>query len=77
MKEISGLLGINKDVNTYAARHSFATIAMQKGASTTMISKALGHSSVAVTENYLGSFQDNQTREMAEKVSNFDVFGEK
>lgn len=77
MKEIATKLGIQKDVNTYAARHSFATIAMQKGASVAMISKSLGHSNIAITESYLGSFEDKAVRDLAEKLSNFDVFSEK
>ncbi len=74
MREIAGKLGIMKDVNTYSARHSFATIAMRKGFSVAQISKALGHTSTAITENYLGSFESSQNRQMADDLQDFKKF---
>ncbi|MFT4093251.1 MAG: tyrosine-type recombinase/integrase [Niabella sp.] len=44
MKRIAKELEINKPVTTYFARHSFATILKRSGASTELISEALGHS---------------------------------
>ncbi len=41
MKTITGVLGIETDCTTYAARHSFATILQRSGASTEFISEAL------------------------------------
>lgn len=72
MKEIASQIGIEKNVNTYAARHSFATIAMREGYTVAMISKALGHKSISTTENYLGSFGDDRMRELSERLSDFD-----
>lgn len=60
MKEIAKEVGINKDVTTYFARHSFATVLKRSGATTEMISELLGHSSVQVTESYLDSFEKEQ-----------------
>lgn len=60
MKEIVSDLGINKNVTTYYARHSFATVLKRSGANIPMISELLGHSSVIVTESYLDSFENDQ-----------------
>ena len=40
----------------HIARHSFANIARQKNANVYDISKALGHSSLSITETYLSKF---------------------
>lgn len=60
MKQIVSELGINKNVTTYFARHSFATVLKRSGAKIEMISELLGHSSVDVTESYLDSFEKEQ-----------------
>lgn len=60
MKQIVIDLGINKNVTTYYARHSFATVLKRSGAKTEMISELLGHSSIDVTESYLDSFEKEQ-----------------
>ncbi len=60
MKRISSELGLNKEVTTYFARHSFATVLKRSGAKIEMISELLGHSSVAVTDSYLDSFEMEQ-----------------
>jgi integrase/recombinase XerD len=57
MKRICIELGLSRDVTTYFARHSFATVLKRSGAKIEMISELLGHSSVDVTENYLDSFE--------------------
>jgi len=50
-------------ITTYSARHSFATVLMNKGVSVAFISKALGHSNISITENYLDSFTNDQMKE--------------
>jgi integrase/recombinase XerD len=60
MKRIGAELGFNRDVTTYFARHSFATVLKRSGAKIEMISELLGHSSVAVTDSYLDSFEMEQ-----------------
>jgi site-specific recombinase XerD len=50
-------LNLDKDVTTYFARHSFATVLKRSGAKIEMISELLGHSSVDITESYLDSFE--------------------
>lgn len=60
MKQIARETEINKEVTTYFARHSFATVLKRSGAKIEMISELLGHSSVDVTESYLDSFEKEQ-----------------
>lgn len=60
VKQIANDLDINKNVTTYFARHSFATVLKRSGAKIEMISELLGHSNVGVTESYLDSFEKEQ-----------------
>jgi len=61
LRVIAKNVGINSDVTTYFARHSFATILMKSGASRELIQQSLGHADPKTTENYLGSF-DYETK---------------
>jgi len=60
VRQIAEEVGINKNVTTYFARHSFATVLKRSGAKIEMISELLGHSNVGVTESYLDSFEKEQ-----------------
>lgn len=62
-------LGIKGDVSTYSARHSFATILLQSEVPIAFISQKLGHTDVKTTENYLGSFEDEQTRKYLQALT--------
>jgi integrase len=62
MQRIGQTLGIEGDVNTYAARHSFATILLQSDAPLAFISQSLGHTNLKTTQSYLGSFDDEKTK---------------
>ena len=72
MKRIALKVGINKDVTTYFARHSFATILKRSGANVSMISDLLGHSDVSVTANYLDGFEDDQIKRQTDVLVSFD-----
>ena len=50
------MAGIEKTIRMHVSRHSFANIARQKKANLYDISKALGHSSLSITEAYLSKF---------------------
>ncbi|HLO42914.1 MAG TPA: tyrosine-type recombinase/integrase [Leadbetterella sp.] len=63
MREIGKKLGINNDITTYTARHSFATILLRSEVPITFISKSLGHASLQTTEAYLGSFEEEKVKE--------------
>ncbi len=60
IKQIASEVGIDKNVTTYYARHSFATVLKRSGANIQMISDLLGHSDIRVTQNYLDSFENEQ-----------------
>ena len=71
MKKIAVDLGINKNVTTYFARHSFATILKNSGVSTEFISEALGHSSLSTTKNYLAGFEEEAIRRNTDVLVSF------
>jgi site-specific recombinase XerD len=62
-------LDINKNVTTYFARHSFATVLKRSGANISLISDLLGHSSLGVTESYLDSFEKEQIQKETEALT--------
>lgn len=66
MVNIGKKLNLNIKLTTYVARHSWATLLMREGVPVSYISKGLGHSSLATTERYFGSFMQNQKIEAAE-----------
>lgn len=68
LKIIAKDSGFEGKLTTYYLRHSWATIAKHLGISTSMISDALGHQSVATTEIYLKSFVDEALDEANELV---------
>lgn len=55
--QLSRALGLNCKLSSYTARHTWATLAFRKKCPVGMISNALGHSSVKVTETYLKPFE--------------------
>ncbi|MEI8049344.1 MAG: site-specific integrase [Bacteroidota bacterium] len=71
IRRIAGELKIEKDVSSYTARHSFASVMKQSGASTEFISESLGHSNLATTENYLASFEMETKRKLAKNLLKF------
>ena len=60
LKKISKMTGINVNLTTYVARHSFATVLKRSGVNIALISEALGHSDLATTQIYLDSFENEQ-----------------
>lgn len=71
MKRIARNVGVNKDVTTYYARHSFATILKRSGTDIAMISDLLGHSNLSVTESYLDSFENDQIKKQTDVLLSF------
>lgn len=71
LKTISSNLKIPK-ITTYWARHTFAQLCRDSGASIEIISKLLGHRDLKTTEIYLRSFSDEKLDDFAEDIfSNF------
>lgn len=53
LKEIADLCGINKNLSTHTARHTFATtVTLSNQVSMEVVSKMLGHSSINMTKRY-------------------------
>jgi integrase/recombinase XerD len=72
MKRIAKCLDISKPTTTYYARHSFATILKNSGASTEFISEALGHSDTKTTQGYLSSFEEKAIHETTDALTAFN-----
>ncbi|RZJ88316.1 MAG: site-specific integrase [Chryseobacterium sp.] len=52
LKEIADLCGIERDLNTHLARHTFADIMLNLGMPLEDVSKMLGHKSIRTTQRY-------------------------
>ncbi|MFD1316172.1 tyrosine-type recombinase/integrase [Namhaeicola litoreus] len=63
--------GFKFKISTYWARHSFATLSIQKGASMEFISEALNHSNLSVTKNYFAGFEDEAKKHFVNKLMEF------
>ena len=59
LNKIGRLINLEANLTTYTARHSWATIAKQKGVPTAVISDALGHDSEKTTQIYLASISSD------------------
>lgn len=59
------------ELSTYWARHSFASITIQAGASMEYVSEALNHSSMKTTQNYFSGFEIETKRKFAKKLMTF------
>ena len=68
VKEIGRALGIESNLTTYVARHSFATVLKREGVPLEIISEALGHQDLATTKIYLDSFSNDQMLEAQSKL---------
>ena len=52
LKEIADICKIKKPMHTHIGRHSFATMALNRGISLETVSKMLGHSNIKQTQHY-------------------------
>ena len=52
----------------HISRHSFAHIAQESGAESSAIKNILGHTNLATTERYMGSFNTSKTDETLRNV---------
>jgi integrase/recombinase XerD len=68
LKIIAGKLGITTEISTYFARHSFSTILLNDGATPSIISRQLGHTSTKTTESYLGEFKSGTAKKFINSI---------
>lgn len=71
MKAIAKELELSKPVTTYFARHSFATVLKNSGASMEFISEALAHSSQQTTKSYLSGFEQETIHKTTDALLSF------
>jgi len=72
IKRVAEATGIEANVTTYTARHSFATTLRDAGVNVYFISESMGHSDIKTTENYLASLKNNRRNEIASKLTDFE-----
>ncbi|TDQ15213.1 site-specific recombinase XerD [Algoriphagus boseongensis] len=70
LKEIATLAKIEKQITTHTARKTFAsTIALRNGMSMEVLSRALGHSNIKITQESYAELQNDRIQEEFKKVS--------
>lgn len=77
LKEIADILGINKNLTTHLARHTFATtVTLSNGVSIESVSKMLGHKSLRTTQHYAKILNRKVSEDMQilkKKLSNSNI----
>ncbi len=63
LKDVALKAGIHLPISTYWTRHSWSTIARDSNISISIISEALGHTSIATTQIYLDSISNDKVDE--------------
>lgn len=66
--KLAALLLPGVGISSYTARHTWATLAFYSGIPIGIISKALGHSSIKVTETYLKPFENEKVDEANDEL---------
>ena len=68
LKQLAKQVGISINLTTYVARHTYATVLKQSGVAIPVISEAMGHENVAITQTYLKSFENEVIDEANEHL---------
>lgn len=68
LKIIAETVGITKKVTSYVARHSFATNLREAGEGADIISQAMGHHDIQMTQTYLKAFEDEDIDKASAKL---------
>lgn len=70
LRGIGKELGIQKNISTHIARHSYANIARQNSDDLYAISKSLNHSTLAITQDYFDSCDNNAVDKVIDIMAN-------
>lgn len=65
VNQVAKAAGISGKVNTYAARHTFATMLLKGKADLKAIQQSLGHRSISTTEAYLADLDLDEAKEIS------------
>lgn len=68
LKSIGKLIGLDKPLSMYVARHSWASIAKNEGISLPVISEGMGHDSESTTQIYLASLDSSVIDKANQKI---------
>lgn len=68
LKKLGVLAEIDKNLSFHISRHSFAKVAKQKGTDNSKLKDLLAHSSVKITEGYMGSFDTSVNDKALEDI---------
>ena len=60
LKSLSQELGLEENLSSYVARHSWATIAHHSGVDVSVVSMGMGHHTEEMTRIYLSSFEQSE-----------------
>jgi integrase len=70
LKELAARLNISETLTSYAARHTWATLAHHNGVEVRLVSQAMGHSTEKTTHTYLCSFGQEHIKGANQAVLN-------
>lgn len=70
LKEIAGIVGINKSISHHMARKTFAsTVLLFNDVPMEIVSELLGHSSIKITQEYYGKIVQRRISEEIKRIS--------
>jgi integrase/recombinase XerD len=72
MKTLAIKVGVDKNISSYYARHSNATISIQNGVSLEFIQESFGHQSIKTTQSYFAGFDLETKKQHAAKLMDFE-----
>lgn len=70
LKAIGAICNIDKKLHTHLARHSFATLLLNRGCRLEVVSKSLGHSTLTQTSHYAKLLEKQTIKELSEYTNN-------
>lgn len=68
LRQIASILGINSNISTYFARHTFVTVMHDYGASDYTIKEIVGHEDIKSTQSYMGAEKKEKIMDLRRKL---------